>query len=264
MHNIATVYRFNTPFLDLENEKKNLVSVLKKIEKSVSWDQINCEKKTEILWNYNKITLYFEDELWKIEFFYIKDGIEEYYLPVFKLNIFLQIRFLDDNNFRKRATCFLTNIFECFDGLSEKEFLIDINNDLYYKKWLFKTKIYPDYDFSDIENIRKSFEDKNWLELLENFIKTFSKKDFELTMAKSDYFYKLHSIFLYFVYLIFIMYQNIEKSHEAKLELEKARWSWLYDWEIELIEKRLSYVGNLENATFDKYKNRLELFFELF
>jgi hypothetical protein len=38
MHNIATIYRFKTPFLDLEKEKKNLNSVLKKIEKSISFD----------------------------------------------------------------------------------------------------------------------------------------------------------------------------------------------------------------------------------
>jgi len=263
MHNIATIYRFNTPFLDLDSEKNNIKSVLRKIEKSISCDDINFEKKIETLWNYNKITLYFEDKLWEIEFFYIKDDIEEYYLPVFKLNIFLQIHFLDDNNFRKKAVHFLSNIFECFDWLTEKEFLIDINNDLYYKKWLFNAKVYPDYDFSDIENIRKSFEDKNWIVLLEDFIKTFSNKDFELTLEKSKYFYKLHSIFLYFVYLIFIMYQNIEKSVEAKKDLEQMKWKWLYEEQIELMWRRLSYVENLELSTFKKYKNRLELFFKL-
>jgi hypothetical protein len=38
MHNTATIYRFYTPFLDIENEKKNLGGVLKKIEKSLVFD----------------------------------------------------------------------------------------------------------------------------------------------------------------------------------------------------------------------------------
>jgi hypothetical protein len=38
MHNISTIYRFNTPFLNLENEKKGLLSVIKKIEKSIEFD----------------------------------------------------------------------------------------------------------------------------------------------------------------------------------------------------------------------------------
>jgi hypothetical protein len=38
MHNTTTIYRFYTPFLDIENEKKNLGGVLKKIEKSLVFD----------------------------------------------------------------------------------------------------------------------------------------------------------------------------------------------------------------------------------
>ena len=45
MHNIATVYRFNTPFLNLSDEKENLLWVLKKIEKSIAFDWIKYEKQ---------------------------------------------------------------------------------------------------------------------------------------------------------------------------------------------------------------------------
>jgi hypothetical protein len=44
MHNIATIYRFNTPFLNLENEIYNLVSVIKKVEKSIEFDGIGFTK----------------------------------------------------------------------------------------------------------------------------------------------------------------------------------------------------------------------------
>jgi hypothetical protein len=47
MHNIATVYRFNTPFLDLGAEKEHLIFVMKKIEKSIEFDGINFNKNKE-------------------------------------------------------------------------------------------------------------------------------------------------------------------------------------------------------------------------
>jgi len=38
MHNISTIYRFNTPFLNLQNERDGLLTVIKKIEKSIEFD----------------------------------------------------------------------------------------------------------------------------------------------------------------------------------------------------------------------------------
>ena len=264
MHNIATIYRFNTPFLDLIDEKKNLVSVIKKIEKSISFDGIAFKKKKENLWPYYKISLEFEDHLGKIEFFYVSNISNKYYLPIFKLNIFLNSIFLDSNTFRERGVKFLNNIFECFDWLTEKEFLIDINNNLYYKSGLFKTKRTPSYDFSDIETIRKLFERKEGLVLIEDFIKKFSASTFELSYEKSKYYHTLHSIFLYFIYLVFLMYQNIERITETEEILENRVKDWLYEWHVYLMEKRLSYVGEQHLQVFEKYRNRLELFFKLF
>ncbi len=78
--------------------------------------------------NYHKIILDLENKLWKIEFFYLINNITEYYLPVFKLNIHLSTRFLENNQVKRKTTLFLTNVFECFDWLNEREFLIDIDN----------------------------------------------------------------------------------------------------------------------------------------
>jgi hypothetical protein len=57
---------------------------------------------------------------------------------------------------------------------------------------------------------------------LEDFIRNFSNSEFILTYSKSEYFYKLHGIFLYFIYLVFLMYQNLEKTSIAKKELESV------------------------------------------
>lgn len=265
MYNVATIYRFNTPFLNLSDEKTHLLWVMKKIEKSIAFDWIWYDKKTIKEWNYYKIILDFNDNLWQVDFYYISDAkINDYHLPVFKLNIDLNESFLLDNESKKRAIKFLNNIFECFDWLNEREFLIDINNNLYFTSWFFKTKRTADYDFSDIEKIRNLFETKDWMALVEDFIKKFSWKEFELTYEKSEYYHKLHSIFLYFVYLVFLMYQNIERTNNAKKELDNTVVEWLYEWQIDLMKERLTYVEELHKNTFEQYKNRLELFFKMF
>jgi hypothetical protein len=73
----------------------------------------------------------------------------------------------------------------------------------------------------------------------------------------------MHSIILYFIYLVFLMYQNIEKNIQTQKELENLWNSWIYEGHIELMKKRLKYVDDLSVITFKKYKERLEIFFKL-
>ncbi len=264
MHNIATIYRFKTPFLDLEKEKKNLSSVLKKIEKSVEFDWINFDKKIKEVWKYYEIILKFKENLWEIKFYYLRENSLEYFFPIFKLDIFLNAKFLKDNNSKKNWVKFLNNIFECFDWLTEKEFLIDLNNDFYYKTSFWWTKKYPNYDFSDIEIIEKNFGIKKWEELLKDFIVKYKNRTFVLTRKNSKYYHELHSIILYFIYLVFLMYQNIEKNIQTQKQLKNMWNSGVYEGHIELMKKRLNYVDDLSLVTFKKYKQRLEIFFKLF
>lgn len=265
MYNIATIYRFNTPFLDLSTEKDKLFSVIKKIKKSIEFDWIWYTKTTTEQWLYYKVSYNLKNNLWNIDLFYISDlNLNRYHLPIFKLNIFLNKSFLLTNNSKKKTVKFLNNIFECFDWLNEKEFLIDLDSTLYYKESIFSSKSRPSYDFSDIEKIRKNFENQDWIKKVEEFIKKFSNSDFILTYAKSDYFHKLHSIFLYYIYLVFLMYQNMEKTTNAKRELDNAVTSWVYEEQIDLMKKRLLYVEEQHQNAFNAYKNRLELFFKMF
>lgn len=265
MYNLATIYRFNTPFLDLKSEKNNIKSVLKKIVNVIEFNWMDFKRENKREWNYYKVKLIFNDNLWRIELFYI-NKIENniYHLPIFKLNIYLNRKYLLNNSNKEKAVNFLNNIFECYDWLNEKEFLIDIDNSLYYYKWLFSWKIYPNYDFSDIEKTRNFFESKNWIKLVEDFIKKFSNSTFELTYKKSNYYHTLHGIFLYFIYLVFLMYQNIENINNAKDGLNNDIPDWVFEWERSLMKKRLLYVEELHYNTFEKYKARLELFFKLF
>jgi len=264
MHNISTIYRFYTPFLYIENEKNNLWGVLKKIEKSLIFDWVNFNKKTENQEKYFKITLDFAENMWKLEVYYLNKLLEDqYFLPIFKMDIYLSEKFLLNNETKKRAIMFLNNIFECFDWLTEKEYLIDLDRDLYYKYWFFSTKKYPNYDFRDLENIRKKFESRNWVKLLEQFILNLQNWDFILTRENSKKYHSFYWILLYFLYIVYIMHLNIIKTSKTVKELEDLGSKIENNWHLLLMKKRLKIVDELNLKTYKNYKEKLEIFFNL-
>ena len=264
MHNITTIYRFYTPFLDVEQEKKNLWGVLKKIEKSLSFDWIKFQKITETQEKMFKISLIFNDNMWKIDFYYIRRLLtDEYYLPIFKMDIYLHQKFVQNNEAKRRAVLFLNNIFECFDWLTEKEYLIDSNRELYYKSWIFGFKQYPSYDFRYLEDVRKKFESRNWKKILEEFIFKLQNWDFVLTRENSNKYHTFYWILLYFIYLVYIMHLNITKTSKTVKELEALWDKVLNNWHIQLMKKRLKIVDDLNLVTYKNYKEKLEIFFNL-
>lgn len=259
MRNILTIYRFNTPFLDIEKEKDSLKSVKEKIKIFLLSDWIEISENNELLWNYNVFT--FISENIKIRFKYIKTFENNYYMPVFKMDIYI----LNDliNNNTQKIVLFLTNLMEVFDWLNEKEYLIDIDDSIFYKKWILSKKIFPIHDFTNIDIINKEFENKNWENILEDFITNFKNKDFILTRDNSNYYHKIHSIFLYYIYLVYLMHKNINESQKTITELESCDLND-FSCNIELSKKRLKYINDLSIQNFNKYYSRLEIFFKLF
>jgi len=263
MHNIASIYRFYTPFLDFSLEKKNLLSVIKKIEKSIEFDWLKYNRTISLEWNYNKIVLDLEWWLWKIELYYISKFDNNYYLPLFTLDVFIDIKLLSGDKTKKNTVSFLNNIFECFDWLNEKEFLIDIDSNFYFRESLFK-KTYPSYDFINIESIEDEFNNWNGIKLLEDFIIKFKDKNFILTKENSQDYHKIHWVLLYFIYLVFLISETLEETDKTKEFLNSFSHKWKYEWQVEFMNKRLSYVDEVNKNTFEKYKNSLDLFFKLF
>jgi hypothetical protein len=165
---------------------------------------------------------------------------------------------------QKKKLKFLSNIFECFDWLNEKEYLIDLDDNLYYKNWFFSSKKRPSYDFSNLDKIKNDFESKNWMQLLKNFIRKFQNKNYILTRDNADEYHRLHWILLYFIYLIFLMSQTLEKTSKAQKNLNNLEAEWIYEWQIDLMKERLNYINELNRDTFERYKSRLALFFKMF
>ena len=194
-----------------------------------------------------------------MDFYYIKEFHWNYYMPIYKMDIFLWSKII--NNPRV-VVWFLENIYECFDGLAEKEYLLDTDKNIYYSNGLFSKK-YPTHQFSDLNIIQHKFEKDSWLRLFETFIMKFSKNNFVLDIENSWEYHKIHSIVLYYIYLVYIMYKNIADSTRQLEKLETLDF-WVNEAQKELAKERLSYVNDLNKVNFQNYYQQLETFFNLF
>jgi hypothetical protein len=67
------------------------------------------------------------------------------------------------------------------------------------------------------------------MKILEEFITKFSDKTYILSKENSYQYHKVHGIFLYFLYLVFIMYQNIEKNTITKENIKNTKLEGIYE-----------------------------------
>lgn len=262
MQNIVTIYRFNTPFLEIEKEKELLISVKNKINQFLIFHDMNVVESVDKNWDYNKVFLIYENIL-KMRLNYIKVFKNNYYIPVFKMDVYISQDLITWNEKLKKITLFLTSLFECFDGLNEKEYLIDIDKNIFYTQWMFSKKIYPSYDFQDISHIQKIFEQKKWEKILEDFLNKYKNNTFILSKNTSLEYHKIHSIILYYIYLVYIMYKSILDGQEILKELEDNTLQQ-ENKHICLATQRLQHVSNINSNTFQLYYKNLEIFFSLF
>lgn len=265
MINVATLYRFFTPFSQKENEIKIREYIFQKIETFLKNIWLFSHKQEENIWEYTKITYSFLNWEGIISFSFLNIFEEVYYKPVFYVDIFLDKSFLLDEKFKKRAVDFLTSLFECFDWSDEKDYLIDYNYELYYESWIFvKSKKYPHFDFKEIEKIASDFQSNNWKEILEKFISKYSSTPFFLSNTTSKEYHEIQGIFLYFMYLVFLMYKVLKDSKEWLRDLNATVQEWKLTENIELNKNRLEYVSGFTEKTFYQYVSTLNNFFLLF
>ena len=74
---------------------------------------------------------------------------------------------------------------------------------------------------------------------------------------------------LYFIYIVYVMYENIEKSTAAKhllhTELQAHNEEkYAYKQQIDFMNKRLNLVDDMNVAHFAQYEEKLNIFFKLF
>ena len=265
MHSIATIYRFLTPFSNIEKEQKFLQEVLNKIVSYIKSENIKLKfKRKDTKQNiFIKIDL---GDFWKLTFYFRKVNFNklddiDYILPIFKFDILFDINFVFSH--KKQIVDFLTNIFECFDWVNEKEYLIELDKSICYKR--FFVKKCPYYDFQDIEKLQKQFENKNWLQVLKDFLKQYKTEWFVLTKDTSKIYLKVHWFLLYLFYLIYILYKTLYGSERIIESIEEINSDLIeYKWLLNLSKERVKILGDTTEKVFKKYFLFLKEIFKLF
>lgn len=261
MLNILTLYRFNTPFLNIESEKTHLLSIKDKLKVFLLSQWLEISESKELRWEYQNI--FFESgNILKVRFQYIKEFKNSYYMPIFKMDLYLDKSFISESSLKK-TTLFLTSFLENFDWLNEKEYLLDLSDVIYYQSWFFGTKNYPEHDFVKIEIVKKNFESNNGTKKLEEFLLEYKNNDFVLSTSNADEFHKIHAIVLYYIYLVYIMYKTIQDS-EKTLCILSDLWECESKEHVELMRERLRFVNDMSVKNFNVYYTRLQTFFSLF
>ena len=260
MHNIVTVYRFNTPLLEKEKETEKLLMAVECMINYLKNEALRVEigkKKTN-----GKLQeiIDFGVGYFVLNFNSFKDKEKSIIFPIFKFDIYLNRDFISKN--RKNVVYFLTNIFECFDGVNEKEYLIDIDENIYYKKNFFSRKQYPAYDFQNISSIYKTFKKNNGSQLLENFIKKY-RNGFVLNMETAEEYHKVNAYLLFFIYLLYVMHHILYKVDENLDFLDNVE-AGEYAGHIKLQKERLKLLGGDTKRVYEKHLVFLKNFLELF
>jgi hypothetical protein len=67
MHNVATIYRFYSPFLDFSNEKKSLILLIHRIQEVLLFDNLKFKEESFQKDNFYNVILKFEDNTEKIK-----------------------------------------------------------------------------------------------------------------------------------------------------------------------------------------------------
>ena len=263
MYNVATIYRFKTPFLDVKKEINSIWKIITCSEEYIKSEWLDY--KTYLKKNDSIQVLSIDiKNFWKIVFSFLiwEELLKEKFYPVFTMDIYFYEKVLDSN--KKGVVNFLTNIFECFDGVNEREYLIEIDKSIYYKKWFLWKKIYPKYDFQDIATLSKDFKQKEGIKLLSDFLKKYNNW-FVLNMYTADEYHKVNGYLLYFLYLLFIMHKVLywidsNLNLIESIETEKSE----YKWHLLLQKKKLKVLWDVTKKTYEKYLLFLEKFLGLF
>lgn len=242
MKKILSLYKFKTPFFDIEKEKTNLDSLKNRISLFFSsfWVDMNFEIiETEI---YKNIS--FKSNEWIILNIWFNKYYNNNYFPILFIDLYLDedlMKNIDLDNF-------LQLFFEIFPVINESDIILENNLDFPILS-----------NFLDIEKLIKKYnKTENIWWILQEFI---NNKDI-------NNFYKIKEVFLFFNALMFENFKNIrkmEKSIKENIEISnKFKWDTILEANLDFSNKRLNNLLVINTETFKKYTIMLEEFYKLF
>ncbi len=263
MH-ITSIYRFLTPFSDTKKEEKLLQQIYKKIVRYLKFEFSKLNIHQQQINEFLVVEVQISDVGKFIFYFRTKVNLSQdiaYVLPLFQLDILLEEDFVKKH--KKWIIDFLSNIFEMFDGLQEKEYIIDLDPRLCGGFWFFKKC--PKYDFQDLQLLQKEFENKGAIEYLQQFLKKYHNDGFVLTPKTANIYLKVHNYLLYLFYLLYNLYKIIYQNESLTNQVERLHTQIPeYRGHLELMKKRLQILGWTSEKVFVNYLALLRKILGLF
>ena len=169
-----------------------------------------------------------------------------------------------DENSMKRAIFFLSNTFECFEFLDEKNLMIEFHSSLRETSVKenfspFRKNFFLRFDFIDVGQIDDLSEKYN-SELFQNFVEEKWKLHKNVSEIKSEHPENYRTL-LVFLYHIFSLTKNLKRTRN---ELEKIRRYEEKNGEnmhINISEERLKMTQESIQKVLEKYTQVFESFF---
>lgn len=267
MISIANIYKFSLPNENISKNSDTVNILIRDICEYLDSESISYQTIEKKMWvNYSLKCLKFEKELWGINFFYIPTKKSNYYYPDMYIEIFLSSDFEKTNESLKKAIFFVSNIFECFDIVDEKNLLVEFHSGIYKvlknENSFFSRDTYNlHHDFINIWEI-DSLEEKYNAKIFEDFIKW--KWAWEITPWKlKQYYPENYRVLLVFLYNIFSLEKSISKTESELGKMQELDSQILEASAIELAKKRLEL--NRENTIkiLQIYRVTFENFFKI-
>ena len=241
MFSVFNVYKLNLPFLEYKYEEAFFYELCWDFEKLMKYEWV-FQKVESSEWKQTvQKTLYF---IWgKCEFIFHVSTI--YYIPKYQIEVFWDSDF--DSSIIKK-------MLDIFISYNLRNYIFDYSDT--YKRY-FRNK-----NILTSEILEKDFTSL-WVKKLEDFLRTNQAKYLSETL-KNDII--IRNSFYFMIYVCYCHYQNkdfTEKQLWDIMRLQKTTTAVEYQGILELSGKRLRHIHTVNMKSFEKYKQVLEIFFEL-
>lgn len=260
MINIASLYYFTLLDRHSAKYKRGLSQVLKNISQYLDEEGITVKKTKKTISGYELITFSLED-IWSIQLFHKASREKKYYYyPSFFTDIYIDRKYLNNQESKKRVIFLLSNIFECFDEFDEKNLLIE------FHRWIEKSynnkKHYElRYDFININSLTEIYSKKDIDSEIRHFIKM-NKNTYTMSKIKND-FPDVYRTLLFFVYNIFAMQKAYVSWENQLTEIQQYEKNSGENEHISLSEQRLKLNQTSLKKTLELYQTNFENFINI-
>jgi hypothetical protein len=267
MISIANIYKFALPGEQNDSQEKNIGILSANLREYFQSEWLIFTEETKIFSpNYSVKNFVFDQKLAKIHIFYKTGSGLLYFYPEIFCEIWIDTSMIWDAENKKRAIFFLSNIFECFEFLDEKNLMIESHSSVHesvVKRDFMQgnKKFHLRSDFIDIGHINDLTEKYN-AALFESFVKEKWRQGISISEIKTKNPENYRTL-LVFLYHIFSLTKNLKKTTQELQKIQKYEQENGENMHIDMSQERLQMTEKNIETVLEKYKQVFESFFDI-